>query len=141
MADKKSFNLRAILGDPDLRRRLMVSTIQATQAREGILTTESQANNAYYIVTEHEKTAFFDLQKFNGGKGRDRRHEVFVSALLRWTSDVRYDVPRRDFQSIEGSPLNYRSVGVIAHVFREALPLDPAWGAARQGKASGDDPR
>ena len=45
----------------DLRRKLMVSTIQATQAREGIETTEDQADRAYYIVTEAERTAFFDL--------------------------------------------------------------------------------
>ena len=141
MAEKKRFDIKRILGDSDLRRRLMVSTIQATQAREGIATTEGQASKAYYVVTEHERTAFFDLQKFNEGKGRDRRHEVLVGALTKTGPQVRYDVPRRDFQSIEGSPLNYRSVGVIAHVFREASPLEPSLGVARQGKASGDDPR
>ncbi len=139
---KKRFGIKKILGDPDLRRRLMVSTIQATQAREGILTTEGQARKAYYVVTEREKTAFFDLQKFNNGRGgRDKRHEAFVNALARGAPHVRYDIPRRDFQSIDGSPLNYRSVGVIAHIFREATSLESAWGAARQGKATGDDPR
>ena len=142
MAEKKRFSIKKILGDPDLRRRLMVSTIQATQAREGIQTTEGQASKAYYVVTEREKTAFFDLQKFNSGRGgRDRRHEAFVNALTKKVPQVRYDVPRRDFQSIDGSPLNYRSVGVIAHVFREASSLEPSWGVARQGKATGDDPR
>ena len=39
----------------------MVSTIQATQAREGIDTTSEQADRAYYVVSEGEKAAFFDL--------------------------------------------------------------------------------
>jgi len=141
MAEKNRFDIKTILGDPDLRRRLMVSTIQATQAREGIVTTEGQAHKAYYVVTEHEKTAFLDLQKFNEGKGRDRRHDVFVRMLIKPAPQVRYDVPRKDFQAIDGSPLNYRSVGVIAHVFRESSSLEPSVGVARQGKASGDDPR
>jgi hypothetical protein len=37
MASKR-VNVKAILADADLRRKLMVSTIQATQAREGIET-------------------------------------------------------------------------------------------------------
>jgi len=43
----KRVNVKAILADPDLRRNLMVSTIQATQAREGIDTTYEQADRAY----------------------------------------------------------------------------------------------
>lgn len=48
-------NIRAILADPKQRRRLMVDTIRATQAREGINTTEKQAQAAYDAV-QKEKT-------------------------------------------------------------------------------------
>lgn len=52
MANRRRVNLKALLADADLRRELMVSTIQATQAREGIETTREQAERAYYVVTE-----------------------------------------------------------------------------------------
>ena len=142
MAGNRRVDLKAILADPDLRRELMVSTIQATQAREGIQTTEDQADRAYYVVSEGEKAAFFDLEGFRGGKGQsDRRHETFVRALLGSIERLRFDVPRRDFDSIAGSPLAYHSVGLVSHIFREALPLEPKWGIARQGKATANDAR
>jgi len=40
-------NIKAILANPKLRRELMISTIIATQAREGIDTTYQQASDAY----------------------------------------------------------------------------------------------
>jgi hypothetical protein len=40
-------DIRAILANPKLRRELMISTIIATQAREGIDTTHAQASDAY----------------------------------------------------------------------------------------------
>ena len=43
----KRVNIRAILADPALRRKLIVRVIQATQAREGIVTTQAQAERAY----------------------------------------------------------------------------------------------
>ncbi len=43
-------NIKAIMADPRQRRDLMVRVIQATQAREGINTTEEQAERAYYAV-------------------------------------------------------------------------------------------
>ena len=52
MEKNKRVYLKKILADPDLRRKLMVSTIQATQAREGIETSAEQAARAYDIVTE-----------------------------------------------------------------------------------------
>jgi len=45
-------DIRAILADPHLRRKLMVAVIQATQAREGIDATEEQAERAYDKVRE-----------------------------------------------------------------------------------------
>ena len=68
MARGKRVNVKTVLADPDLHRELMVDTIRATQAREGIETTEEQAERAYYIVTEGEKTAFLDLERFRGGR-------------------------------------------------------------------------
>lgn len=142
MAKKRRVDLRRILANPDLRRELMVPTIQATQAREGIETTRSQAERAYYVVTEGERAAFLDLERFRAGKGEpDRRHEIFVCALRDEIENVRFDVARRDFAAIEGSPLSYRRVGLVAHIFRDAPALEPSWGVARQGKATGDDAR
>jgi hypothetical protein len=40
-------DLKAILRDPQKRRRLMVRCIVATQAREGVVTTVEQAEKAY----------------------------------------------------------------------------------------------
>src|SRR5438132_2319679 len=108
MARGKRVTVKTVLADPDLRRELMVDTIWATQAREGIETTEEQAERAYYIVSEGEKTVFFDLERFRGGKDEsDRRHEMFVRALRGETGDVLFKVPRQDFQAISGVPLAY----------------------------------
>jgi hypothetical protein len=138
----KRVDLKKILTNPDLRRRLMVSTIQATQAREGIQTSLAQANRAYYVVTEGEKTSFLDLDKFKPGKGKaDLRHEMFVRTLLDGPNQVRFDIARRDFAAIEGAPLNYRGIGSVAHIFREATALEPGWGVAAQGLATADDPQ
>ena len=130
----KRVDLKKILADSDLRRKLMVSTIQATQAREGIQTTVAQASRAYYVVTEGEKTSFFDLDKFKPGKGQsDLRHEMFVRTLRNGPNQVRFDIARRDFAAIDGAPLNYRGIGSVAHIFREAPALEPA-GVLRAGQ-------
>lgn len=83
MASKRRVDLRGILADPDLRRELMVPTLQATQAREGVETTREQAERAYYIVTEGEQGVFFDLERFRSGKRSklDRREEMFVRVV------------------------------------------------------------
>ncbi len=52
MGQGRRIDIKAILADPDLRRELMVSTIQATQAREGIDTTKEQAERAWDAVTQ-----------------------------------------------------------------------------------------
>ncbi len=139
----KRVNLKAILADQDLRRKLMIPTIQALQAREGIETTREQAERAYYVVNEADKAAFFDLERFRGGKRAepDRREEMFVRALSEAAEQVRFDVARRDLGMIETSPLAYRRVGLVAHIFRDAPSLDPAQGAAKQGLATASDPR
>ena len=43
----RRIDIKAILADPKQRKRLMVDTIIATQAREGITTTKEQAEAAY----------------------------------------------------------------------------------------------
>lgn len=142
MAERRRVNVRAILADLDLRRKLMVPTIQATQAREGIETSHEQAEHAYYVVTEGEKAAFFALTQFaRSTTGADARRTAFEQALRDHVSGVRRDVPRRDFGSVEGSPLAYDRVGLVAPIFREAPALDPAWGMAAQGLATAADER
>lgn len=46
----KRLNLKAILANESLRRKLMVETIKATQGREGIVTSTEQANRAYDYI-------------------------------------------------------------------------------------------
>lgn len=48
-------NIKAILADPIKRRELCVTTIIATQAREGITTTREQAEHAYDTVQEEKR--------------------------------------------------------------------------------------
>lgn len=50
-------DIRAILADPVLRRELIVNTIIATQAREGIETTRAQAEAAYDRVQAERRNA------------------------------------------------------------------------------------
>ena len=142
MDKRRRKDIRGILADPDLRRELMVPTIQATQAREGIETTREQAERAYYVVTEGERAAFFSLKQFRGSNCQiDSRHEIFVRALSDVTVNVRFDVARRDFAAIEGAPLAFRRVGLVSHIFRDFLAMEPNWAVARQGKATADDSR
>ncbi len=138
---RKRVNIKAILGDPDLRRKLMVSTIRATQAREDIETTEEQADRAYYVVSEGERATFFDLARFKGSKrGEDnRRHEMFVRSLRGDDKSARYDIPRRDFAAINGAPMAYSRIGYIAHLFREQPALEPAAAKATKGIATTAD--
>jgi hypothetical protein len=139
----KRVNIKAILADPDLRRKLMVPTIKTTQAREGIDTTLEQADRAYYVVSEGERATFFELERFKGGKRGepDRRHEMFVKAIRAEVIGVRHDVPRRDFSAIDGSPLAYERVAIVAPIFREAPALDPAHAFVVQGLATAADER
>ena len=135
---RRRVNLEAILADQDLRRELMVPTIQALQAREGIDTTRDQAERAYYVVTEADKATFFDLERFRGSKRSepDRREEMFVRALVEQPKRIRFDVARRDFGSIETSPLAFRRVSLVAHLFRENKSFAQEAVAIEQGVAS-----
>ena len=138
----KRVDLKRILADSDLRRKLMVSSIQATQAREGIHTTLEQASRAYYVVTEGEKTSFFDLGKFKPSKSQgDLRHEMFVWTLVNGPNQVRFDVARRDFKSIEGSPFAYQALGIVAPIFKSHPSLGSRWADVQGGMNSTESER
>jgi hypothetical protein len=49
----------------------------------------------------------------------DTRECRFTLALQGSGPGVRYEIPRRDFAAIEGSPLAYHQIGIVAHIFRE----------------------
>ena len=142
MASKR-LNVKAILADADLRRKLMVSTIQATQAREGIDTSREQADRAYCVVTEAERATFFSLKLFKSVKdgALDRRHEMFVRILRNDKRSARFDVSRLDFGALVTSPLAYEKLGHIAHVFRDAPSLEPGAADVRRGAYAGEDAR
>lgn len=143
MDSKRRLDLRGILARSDLRRDLMVATIQATQAREGIKTTTEQAERAYYVVTEAEQVAFFALHPFRNEAG-DGREAAFISAIGRDSgknATVRYNVARRDFATLEGSPLTYAEVRILAPLVRDSPRLDPAWADVRGGMNSTESER
>ena len=137
----KRVDIKRILADPDLRRELMVPTIQALQAREGIETTREQAERAYYVVNEADKAAFFRLRYLRGGKtnGDDRRRG-FVEHLRNEPAGIRFDVARRDFRFIEGAPLAYDRVGIISDTFFNYPPLKTR-ARIHQGVITRDDPK
>lgn len=51
----KRLDVNAILQDLAKRKRLMIATLIATQAREGITTTWEQAERAYEKIQEERK--------------------------------------------------------------------------------------
>ena len=51
----KRVDIKKILADPNLKRKIMVSVIVATQAREGIKTTKEQAEQAYDKVLKERR--------------------------------------------------------------------------------------
>jgi len=53
---KKRVNIKAILADQNLRRKLLVPVIQALQSREGIETSREQAERAYDSVVAHRRS-------------------------------------------------------------------------------------
>ena len=141
MAKRRRLDIKAILADPDLRRRLMVDTIRATQAREGIETTEEQAERAYYIVTEAEKTAFFDLERFRGGKGEpDQRHKCLCRLYVGLQIVSVSMLPDEISAQLMVCPWRIAALASW-HTSFDAPALEPAWGIAVQGLATADDSR
>jgi len=139
MAALKRYDIKKLLSNPDLRRRLIVDATVATQAREGIDITKAQAENSYYVVTEAERAAFFGLVPFRSEAGEnDGRHVEFVRNLARPTDKVRNDVTITDFRVIEHSPLAFATLSLIGPIFSENPPFESA-GEAWQGIISRDD--
>ena len=112
----------------------MVPTLLATQAREGIDTTTEQAERAYFVVTEGEKVAFFNLERFRAYRDQpDRRRDMFIRSLRGESHSIRHDVARRDFGLIAGSLLVYRNIEWLAPLFRNFPPFSPTHGVTRSG--------
>jgi len=142
MKKLRRFDIQKLLADPELRRRMIVRSTVATQAREGIDITEAQAENSYYVVTEGERAAFFGLVPFRTEAGEnDGRHVEFVENLTSFRPQVRADVALRDFSSIDSSPLAYDKLALLGPLFRDNPKLDPRHAAAVQGLATADDSR
>jgi len=59
----KRVDIKAILRDPVKRRELMVRTIIATQAREGITTSRAQAEAAYDKIQGEKRAKNLRLRK------------------------------------------------------------------------------
>ena len=70
----KRVNVKTILADPSQRRELMVRCIIATQAREGIVTTQEQAEAAYDKV-QKERRAAWDQETPHFGETAPHRYE------------------------------------------------------------------
>lgn len=138
----KRYDIRKLLANPDLRRRRIVESTRVTQAREDVEVARDQVENSCYVVTEAEQAAFFGLVVFRTEVGdADGRHAEFVRALGDRGSVARSNVALRDFANIDGAPLAYDRLGLVGALFREFPKLDPAHATARQGKATGGDPR
>jgi hypothetical protein len=136
------FNIKAMLANPDLRRKLIVEGTRAAQAREGVEVSAKEAENSYYVVTEAERAAFFALSTFRTGSGDyDGRHIEFINTLGDLGSSTRIEVGLRDFASIDDAPLAYDRIHLVAHIFRDQPSLDPTYASAVQGLATANDAR
>lgn len=142
MPTLKRYDIKKLLANPDLRRRLIVESTRVTQAREDIQVSREQVENSYYVVTEAEKTIFFGLAEFRQQEGDiDGRHLQFVRTVRGESHDGVFEVASRDFRAVEGAPLAYSRIAAIAHVFRENPALEPGFGYARMGGHTSADER
>jgi hypothetical protein len=142
MATLKRYDIKKLLANPNLRRRLIVESTRVTQAREDIEVSKEQVENSYYVVTEGERGAFFGLVPFRTEVGvNDGRHIEFARTLGAFASATRFDVSLRDFDSIDGSPLAFNRLSLVGPLFRNNPKLDPSYASAVQGLATADDPR
>ncbi len=128
--------------DPRLREHFITKSLIAAQEQEGIEISDSEAREAYYIASEEERPAFFDLAKFQGNKGqKDLREDMFVRSINGESGSVRFDVARQDFASVEGAPLAYSQMSIAAKLFRDHLSLSPNFATTKQGLTTVDDSR
>ncbi len=142
MARLKRYDIKKLLQNPDLRRKLIVDATIATQAREGIDVSKEDAENSYYVVSEGERAAFFGLSQFRSEAGEnDGRHIEFVKAVSNLSFASRIDVSLKDFESIESSPLAYDKVALVGRIFQDFPRLDPTYCDAKQGLISTESER
>lgn len=136
------FNVKAMLVNPDLRRKLIVEGTRAAQAREGVEVSVKEAESSYYVVTEAERAAFFSLIPFRTDAGEnDGRHVEFVKTLHDFHSATRVDVALRDFGTIDDAPLSYSRLALVGPIFRKYAALFPAKGETKIGHQTFNDER
>jgi len=138
----RRFDIKKLLANPELRQNLIVRSTIATQAREGIDITHEQAETSYYVVTEGERAAFFDLAPFRSTTGEnDGRHIEFVRTLEGLPSGARLDTSLRDFEAIDDAPLSYSRLTLVGPLFRAYPSLCPSRGETRIGHQTFNDER
>lgn len=141
MARLRRFDIKKLLQDPDLRRRMIVRSTIATQAREGIDVSKEDAENSYYVVSEGERAAFFGLAPFRTEAGEnDGRHIEFVSTLNSSEPKIRTEVTLSDFIVIDGAPIAYDRLALVGSIFRDQPKLEPSHAHAAQGLVTANDP-
>jgi len=138
----RRYDVKKLLADPELRRKLIVQSTIATQAREGIDVSEADAEDSYYVVTQAERAAFIDLDKFTKREdGIDERHEVFIKSLSNHQTGVRTDATLRDFALVEGAALTYAEVSILTEVYRGTTKFDKNYADVRGGMNSTESAR
>lgn len=139
----RRYDMKKLLADSELRRKLIVQSTIATQAREGIDVSEAEAQDSYYVVTQAERAAFLGLIEFrtNSGGENDGRHVEFVRSLQSIAPTARIDVTLREFESIDNAPLAYDKLSLIGPIFRDNPKLDPTYATAAVGLQTSDDSR
>jgi hypothetical protein len=137
----KRYNMKAVLENPDLRRKLVVEGTQATQAREDIEVSHDDAEDSYYVVTESEKATFLDLYRMNKIGDIDERHISFASYISGGATDVSYSLDLSSFAMIDGTPLSFKRLEVISPLFKQNIPLFPHFGETKIGHQTFNDER
>jgi hypothetical protein len=128
------------LRDPEKKKRLMLSTIAASQRQEGIDISEARAEEVYRIVFEEPPVVFFRLDRKEWIQPRDVREEQFLKALADDAQGVRFSVSRRDLLAVDGAPLSYWIPSEVLQLFR-ALPRLRALASVQRGMFTSDDAR
>lgn len=142
MPSLKRYDIKKLLANPDLRRRLVVESTRVTQAREDIHVSREHVENSYYVVTEAERAVFFDLVLARGDQDAvDRRHTAFVGSLGGRNRSVSFDVNLKEFLAVQGSPLSYKRLSLVGPLFRRFPSIVPSLGETKIGHQTFDDER
>ncbi|MCP4658107.1 MAG: hypothetical protein GY856_22075, partial [bacterium] len=111
-------------------------------AGKGINLAPDQTSCASVTGGENE-IPFFDLERFRSvdRHGKDLRHQVFARSFREKIKRLRFNVAKRDFRTIEGSPLAFRLIESAAYIFRHASPIEPFFGEVKLGAHTSEDGR